>query len=154
MLQALGDVRYLSAAERCGGVVWKRGLLRKGYGLCHGAAGNGYTFLQLHRLTGQAHHWQRALQVCHQLPNISVATPPSIFSLQNGVHQLHNALRPHQTDPYPSLRVWQEWPSFTATFLPRPSWEQLFSPAWKYQSQNSLFPCHSYCLNTKCWNTH
>lgn len=78
MLQALGDVRYLSAAERCGDVVWKRGLLRKGYGLCHGAAGNGYTFLQLHRLTGQAHHWQRALQVCHQLPNISVATPPSI----------------------------------------------------------------------------
>jgi lantibiotic modifying enzyme len=73
--QVLGDGQYLSAAEQCGGVVWKRGLLRKGYGLCHGAAGNAYTFLQLYRLTGHAHHWHRALKVTaylyYMLPLVS-----------------------------------------------------------------------------------
>ena len=76
MSQALGDARYLSSAERCGVAVWERGLLKKGYGLCHGAAGNAYTFLQLYRLTGQAHHWNRALRVrrsvsCDSLRSVS-----------------------------------------------------------------------------------
>ncbi|KAF5839816.1 hypothetical protein DUNSADRAFT_18478 [Dunaliella salina] len=38
---------YLPAACRAGEVVWSRGLLRKGPGLCHGVAGNGFA---LHRL--------------------------------------------------------------------------------------------------------
>ncbi|XP_046390142.1 lanC-like protein 2 [Ischnura elegans] len=41
------DERYLDAAKKCGEVVWQRGLLRKGYGICHGVAGNAYTFLCL-----------------------------------------------------------------------------------------------------------
>lgn len=44
----------------CGEVVWERGLLLKGYSLCHGVAGNGYTFLQLYRLTGDHLHLYRA----------------------------------------------------------------------------------------------
>ena len=62
-LQCLGDGRYLVAAESCGETVWERGLLKKGYGLCHGAAGNAYTFLQLYQLTGHMYHWHRALKV-------------------------------------------------------------------------------------------
>ena len=62
--QALGREAYLTAAERCGQVVWSRGLLKKGYGLCHGVAGNGFTFLQLYRLTGQPYHLHRAIKVC------------------------------------------------------------------------------------------
>ena len=50
----------MDAALRCGEVVWRRGLLRKGYGLCHGVAGNAYTFLQLYRLTGSPSHLYRA----------------------------------------------------------------------------------------------
>ena len=61
--QELGGESYLTAAERCGEVVWSRGLLKKGYGLCHGVGGNGFTFLQLYRLTGQPHHLHRAIRV-------------------------------------------------------------------------------------------
>ena len=58
-----GDQRYLQAAVRCGEVVWRHGLLRKGYGLCHGVAGNAYTFLQLLRVTGKPEYFHRALKV-------------------------------------------------------------------------------------------
>ena len=33
------EEKYLQAAVRCGEVVWKKGLLRKGPGICHGIAG-------------------------------------------------------------------------------------------------------------------
>ena len=72
-MQVFGEGRYVKAGEGCGEVVWERGLLRKGHGLCHGAAGNAYTFLQLHHLTQHPHHWQRALKVCWScdLPGVS-----------------------------------------------------------------------------------
>ena len=41
--------KYLAAARRCADVVWHRGLLKKGDGLCHGIAGNAYSFLALAR---------------------------------------------------------------------------------------------------------
>ena len=34
-----------------GEVIWTRGLLKKGEGLCHGSAGNGYAFLHLYQVT-------------------------------------------------------------------------------------------------------
>ncbi len=37
-----GDPRYLAWAEDAADVVWSRGLLRKGNGLCHGVSGNAY----------------------------------------------------------------------------------------------------------------
>ena len=58
-----GRQEYLTAAQACGEVTWERGLLRKGYGLCHGVAGNGYVFLQLYRLTGEDYHLHRAIKV-------------------------------------------------------------------------------------------
>jgi len=54
------DEKYLSAAMRCGELIWKRGLLRKGPGLCHGIAGNGYPFLLLYRLTSNEKYLHRA----------------------------------------------------------------------------------------------
>ena len=48
---------------RCGEVVWERGLAKKGCGLCHGTAGNGFTFLQLFRLTAQPQYVARAVKV-------------------------------------------------------------------------------------------
>jgi len=36
---------------KAGTTVWNAGPLAKGYGLCHGTAGNGYAFLALHRRT-------------------------------------------------------------------------------------------------------
>ena len=51
IVQVYGDEKYLTAAKKCCDVIWKRGFLQKGYGLCHGIAGNGYAFLALYNLT-------------------------------------------------------------------------------------------------------
>lgn len=54
--------KHLEAARQCGEVVWRRGLLRKGYGICHGVAGNAYTFLALYNLTKEDKHLHRAFK--------------------------------------------------------------------------------------------
>ena len=41
---------YLDAAIKAGELVWERGLLKKGNGLCHGSAGNGYAFIHLYQV--------------------------------------------------------------------------------------------------------
>lgn len=51
---------YLKACIMAGEVVWHKGLLRKGPGLCHGVAGNGYVHMLLHRLTGDKKYLFRA----------------------------------------------------------------------------------------------
>jgi len=47
----------LTAAGRA---IWSAGPLAKGYGLCHGTAGNGYAFLKLWQRTGEATWLERA----------------------------------------------------------------------------------------------
>ena len=47
----------------CTEVIWKRGLLKKGYGICHGVAGNGYAFLVAYKMTGDPKYLHRAFQV-------------------------------------------------------------------------------------------
>ena len=45
-----GETRYLRRAEHiCNNVIYPRGLLHKGVGLCHGISGNAYTFLAVYR---------------------------------------------------------------------------------------------------------
>jgi hypothetical protein len=41
------------AAEMASEVVWRRGVLLKGFGLCHGISGSGYAFLSSLRLAGR-----------------------------------------------------------------------------------------------------
>jgi hypothetical protein len=43
-----------------GQAVWQAGPLAKGYGLCHGTAGNGYAFLKLYQRTGDTLWLERA----------------------------------------------------------------------------------------------
>ena len=59
VVQVYGDEKFKKAALACGECVWKRGFLQKGYGICHGTAGNAYTFLALHRLTNDVTHLHR-----------------------------------------------------------------------------------------------
>ncbi|XP_041984867.1 lanC-like protein 3 [Aricia agestis] len=54
------DTKYMNACIRAGEVVWNKGLLRKGPGICHGVAGSGYVFLLLYRLTGDEKYLHRA----------------------------------------------------------------------------------------------
>uniref|UniRef100_A0A0V0GDH2 Putative lanthionine synthetase c-like protein 1 n=1 Tax=Triatoma dimidiata TaxID=72491 RepID=A0A0V0GDH2_TRIDM len=43
--------RYMTVAHQCGDLVWNRGLLIKGYSICHGVSGNAYTFSHLYKVT-------------------------------------------------------------------------------------------------------
>lgn len=56
------EQKYLDACIRAGEVVWNKGLLLKGPGICHGIAGNAYVFLLLYRLTGNEKYLYRAKQ--------------------------------------------------------------------------------------------
>ena len=53
---------YLESAIKAANDIWKRGALRKGRGLCHGIAGNGYTFLALYKTTKDEAWLQMALK--------------------------------------------------------------------------------------------
>lgn len=55
----------------CGEVIWKRGILRKGCGLCHGTAGNAYAFLSLYQLFMVLYNFPLFLLVLKEKPNDS-----------------------------------------------------------------------------------
>uniref|UniRef100_H2YEP4 LanC-like protein 3 n=1 Tax=Ciona savignyi TaxID=51511 RepID=H2YEP4_CIOSA len=54
------DRKYLEGCIKLGETIWKRGLLKKGPGICHGVAGSGFAFLLLYRLTGEIKYLGRA----------------------------------------------------------------------------------------------
>ncbi|KAF5307940.1 hypothetical protein FQR65_LT06507 [Abscondita terminalis] len=54
------EPQYLELALGAGDVVWRRGLVRKGYSICHGVAGNAYCFLELFQTTKDPKHLYRA----------------------------------------------------------------------------------------------
>jgi len=70
-VEVLGDPsgEFISAAERAASVVWDRGLLKKGPGICHGVAGNGYVLLCMYRATGATKWLCRAQQFGHFIAN-------------------------------------------------------------------------------------
>ncbi|KAK6621444.1 hypothetical protein RUM44_001251 [Polyplax serrata] len=86
--QIFGDQKYLTAAEVCGDVVWERGLLRKGYGICHGVAGNAYTFLILYQTTRDIKHLYRACKFaewCTTYNQYQERIPDRPYSLFEGL---------------------------------------------------------------------
>jgi len=58
--RVFADPNYLQLAVDCGEVIWRRGILRKGYGLCHGVAGNAYAFVALLHVTRDRKYAYRA----------------------------------------------------------------------------------------------
>jgi len=65
-------VALREAAVQAGEVIWERGVILKGNGLCHGISGNGYAFLGLHRLTGDIEQLRRAEAFAALIGNESV----------------------------------------------------------------------------------
>jgi lantibiotic modifying enzyme len=59
-LSRLRDARLDALLIAAGEAVWEAGPLRKGAGLCHGTAGNGYSLLSLHERTGDPRWLERA----------------------------------------------------------------------------------------------
>ncbi len=60
IITTLGDLIPEGLSLGAGELVWRAGPLRKGPGLCHGTAGNGFAFLKLHKLTGEDRWLDRA----------------------------------------------------------------------------------------------
>jgi hypothetical protein len=60
IIATIGDLIPRELAIAGGELIWRSGPLRKGPGLCHGTAGNGFAFLKLHRLTGDSRWLERA----------------------------------------------------------------------------------------------
>ena len=80
--------KYLSVTRSSSEVIWTRGLLRKGYGLCHGAAGNAYAFLALHEITGDDEDLRRGLEFanwCCDYGRHGASIPDEPYSLLNGL---------------------------------------------------------------------
>lgn len=84
-----GDEIYLTACIKCADNIWDKGLLLKGFGICHGLAGNGYTFLLMYRLTGDKKYLYRAGRFMEFLTNkdfkTKARTPDRPFSLFEGL---------------------------------------------------------------------
>lgn len=83
------DERYLDSCKRAGDLVWRKGLLLKGPGICHGVAGNGYVFLLLYRLTSDIRHLYRAAKFADFMytPEFKAEarTPDAMYSLYEGI---------------------------------------------------------------------
>ncbi|EYC05976.1 hypothetical protein Y032_0079g1284 [Ancylostoma ceylanicum] len=60
MWKRYGDQKYFKAALRCGELIWNKGVLKKGPGICHGVGGNGYALLMLYRACGDEEWLHRA----------------------------------------------------------------------------------------------
>jgi hypothetical protein len=50
----------MKSALKAGEDLWKRGILLKGNGICHGISGNAYALLSLYRATGDEKWLYRA----------------------------------------------------------------------------------------------
>jgi lantibiotic modifying enzyme len=53
--------RYCTVLSTSLDVIWERGLLHKGAGICHGIAGNGYAFLSAYCKLEDIENWSKAL---------------------------------------------------------------------------------------------
>ncbi|RWS26449.1 lanC-like protein 2 [Leptotrombidium deliense] len=60
--QIFKDEKYKNEVINCCELIWKRGILRKGYGICHGTAGNAYAFIRAYQLTNDDIHLFRAMK--------------------------------------------------------------------------------------------
>lgn len=67
-----GDKKYLKSMEMALECVWKFGIIRKGFGACHGITGNAYAFLCRYRYTGEDEYYYKALQMAECVWNEEV----------------------------------------------------------------------------------
>ncbi|XP_038616255.1 lanC-like protein 2 [Tachyglossus aculeatus] len=105
------EEKYLKDAMECSDVIWQRGLLRKGYGICHGTAGNGYSFLSLYHLTQDKKYLYRACKFaewCLDYGAHGCRIPDRPYSLFEGmggtIHFLSDVLAP-ETSRFPALEL-------------------------------------------------
>lgn len=83
---------YLEAAALAANVVSQRGLLKKGFGICHGIGGNGLALFSLHAHTGdetmRAQATRFALFACHPACDDSDRIKKELLTTPDSPHSL------------------------------------------------------------------
>lgn len=102
---------YLESALACGDVIWERGILKKGFSLCHGISGNAYAFLHLYQLTRDPKHLYRAGKFAQYYFELSdtitwrADSPASLFEGYAGLaYFLADLLNPSEAK-FPAFQV-------------------------------------------------
>lgn len=109
--QTWGGDHYLNVAKKAGKLVWERGLLKKGCGLCHGSAGNGYALLHLHKVTGDPVWLYRATCFASWCTNLArpdtvrADRPLSLFEGLAGTCYFLNEMLSPATAKFPCLLI-------------------------------------------------
>ncbi|CAH1404494.1 unnamed protein product [Nezara viridula] len=83
-----GHKWLLQTAMDAGDTIWERGLIPKGYSICHGVAGNAYSFLALYNVTKKPKYLYRAAcfaDWCTQYPKYQGMAPDRPYSLYEGI---------------------------------------------------------------------
>ncbi|XP_041423508.1 lanC-like protein 2 isoform X2 [Xenopus laevis] len=111
LMQVFKEDKYLKDAMECSDVIWQRGLLRKGYGICHGTSGNGYAFLLLYNHTQDKKYLYRACKFaewCLEYGKHGCRIPDRPYSLFEGmagaIHFLSDMLTP-ETSRFPGFEL-------------------------------------------------
>lgn len=104
--QVFQEDRYLKEAWDCAELIWQRGLLRKGYGICHGTAGNAYAFLALYKLTQEKKHLYRSCKV--GAPG-GPCSPPPTLTLQSWTYGSAQTRAGVMALPTPGLQRSTSW---------------------------------------------
>lgn len=112
IVATIGDLMPAELAVAGGELTWHAGPLAKGAGLCHGTAGNGWTFLKLLTLTGDERWLDRARRFAiHALAQVEAARAAlgrgrySLFTGDIGVALFARACL--DGDPaFPTMDVW------------------------------------------------
>lgn len=109
--KVFGDQKYLDAAKQCGDTIWRKGLLKKGYGICHGVSGNAYAFLLLYQLTNEKRYLWRAMKFaewCFEYGKHGCRIPDHPLSLFEGlagtIYFLTDMLNPEQA-AFPAFQL-------------------------------------------------
>ncbi|XP_014482448.1 PREDICTED: lanC-like protein 1 isoform X2 [Dinoponera quadriceps] len=105
------DNTFLDTAVRCAEVIWQRGLLTKGYGICHGVSGNAYAFLHLFQHTQDIKYLYRACRFaewCFHYGTHQCRAPDRPFSMFEGlagvIYFLVDMQQPHMAK-FPSYDI-------------------------------------------------
>eukprot|EP01132_Coremiostelium_polycephalum_P005036 gene5036-6266_t len=86
--QFFGEPSYLQVAEIASRVIWTKGLLKKGVGLCHSISGNAYSFLLLYQSTHKLQYLYQVVEFtklcCNEQFFKQLHTPDNPLSLFEG----------------------------------------------------------------------
>lgn len=110
-LKVFNSDLYLNVAKQCADVTWERGVLTKGYSICHGISGNALAILHVYQHTKDPLYLQRAFKLAEIIMDDrphEFRTPDRPLSLYEGtagvICFLLNLLEPEKSS-FPGYQI-------------------------------------------------